>query len=129
MTVFLFWLHAVGCLLATARWATGGPRSRRLLLGLTALVVVAGWSVSGRLVSAWIDACDFGGSGYRCIGGSGSVPDTVVAVWPLSGALIGGLCGPGCDRTARNPVLAAIRNCPLTANSRSTVASPQGGGG
>lgn len=90
--VFVFWLLAIGCLVTTALWATGGPRTRWLLLVMTALLVVGGWRVSGRIDTAWIDACDFGGSGDRCIDGSGSAPNTILAVWLLSGALIGGMC-------------------------------------
>ena len=89
-TVFWFWVLAVVALVVSACAANGPTHRRRLvLLGVVATFALIGWWVSRRLDVAWLDACDFAGSGDRCIGRDGSAPLWVLAAWPLAGLTVG----------------------------------------
>lgn len=92
--VAVMWLAAVGCLVVAA-WTAGDRRARRGgTLSISFLLLLAlGWVVARRVDSAWIDACEFGHSGDRCMSGDGSAPPLVLAAWPIAAAVFTAGCG------------------------------------
>ncbi len=92
-TALVMWIAAVAALAASA-CSTGlrPPIRRSVLLVCLLTEAVLGWVVARRLEGAWVDACDFGGSGDRCIASDGSAPAWVTIAWPVAGALIAACC-------------------------------------
>lgn len=81
--VLVMWVGAIGALVASA-WSAEKRQSvrRAVLLGVFVTLAALGWAVARRVNAAWVGACDFGGSGDRCISDGGSAPTWVTTAWP-----------------------------------------------
>lgn len=87
-TGLLMWFLTVAGLLACA-WTWQGPRGERHTVAIivTVVLVLAGWRTSALLDDVWLDACNYAGSGVRCIDGDGTAPGWTHAVWIAVGPL------------------------------------------
>lgn len=92
--VLVMWLAAVAALVVGA-WSAGERQSvgRAVLLVTFVTLAALGLFVARRVDAAWVDACDFGGSGDRCTGGDASAPTWVMMAWPTAGAVVAACCG------------------------------------